>query len=203
MLGIVFATSQEAASFLDAHAGGRFDGLEEGQHVRADDVLVTATGRGKIKATLHTERLLQQHDLDVLLHTGGATALSDDLEAGTLVGTTFVLEGDRVDLEAPTYPRMPLECPFDLPTEGTLVTQDHSTQDPEEQSYWERIADIRDTTGYAVAYVAAQHGTTCHVVKGVTGPADAENSPTDEHTAYEAIASFLEEHLETVTGDSS
>jgi len=206
MLGIVFATSEEAAPFVEQHAGGRLDEVEEGLHLEAGDVLVTVTGPGKIKATLRTERLLRQHDLDVLMHAGGATALTDELEGGTLVGATFVLEGDRVALDTLAYPRMPLDCPFDSLTEGTLVSQDHTDdEDSEEQRYWERIADVRDTTGYAVAYVAAQHGTSCHIVKGVTVRAGAEASSesTRQQEVYETVATFLHEHAEAIASDSS
>ncbi len=205
MLGIVFTTPEEAAPFVEKHVGSRLDELEEGLHLQeAGDLLVTVTGPGKIKATLATERLLRQHDLDSLVHAGGATALTDDLAPGTLVGATFVLEGDRVALDTPAYPRMPLDLPFDSPTEGTLVSQDHTNEEAEEQSYWERIADVRDTTGYAVAYVAAQHGTSCHIVKGITDRANAEanSGSARQQEVYDAVATFLHEHVKTATGDS-
>jgi len=166
-------------------------------------VLVTVTGPGKIKATLGTERFLRQHDVNVLVHAGAAAALADELEIGTLVGATFVLEGDRVALDTPTYPRMPLDLPFDLSTEGTLVSQDHTDdEDAEERSYWERLADLRDETGYAVAYVAAQHGIPCHIVKGITHRAGAEADSTGQQKVYEAVAMFLQDHLGTLTDES-
>jgi nucleoside phosphorylase len=141
--------------------------------------------------------------VDVLVHAGGAAALADELEIGTLVGAAFVLEGDRVALDTPTYPRMPLDLPFDLPTEGTLVSQDHTDdEDAEERSYWERLADLRDETGYAVAYVAAQHGVPCHIVKGITHRAGAETDSTDQQKVYEAVATFLQDHLGTLTDES-
>jgi hypothetical protein len=91
---------------------------------------------------------------------------------------------------------MPLDLPFDLTTEGTLVSQDHVREDADEPGYWERIADMRDATGYAVAYVAAQHGTACHIAKGITGRAGAETgSDTERHGAHEAVAAFLERHV--------
>jgi hypothetical protein len=101
-----------------------------------------------------------------------------------VLGASFVLEGDRVELDAPTYPRMPLECPFEVDAEGTLVSQDHPGGEGDERSYWERLADARDETGYPVAYVAAQHGTPCHVVKvvaadGTAAPLDALHSLLD------------------------
>lgn len=203
MFGIVFATPEEAAPFLEQHTGRRPDDLKAGQPLEVGDGFVTVTGPGKIKATLETERFLQQYDLDVLVHAGGATALTDDLAPGTLVGATFVLEGDRVDLDAPTYPRMPLELPFDLSTEGTLVTQDHTDdEDSEALSYWERIADMRDDTGYAVAYVAAQHGIPCHIVKGITHRIGTEADPSNQKEVYEAVTAALQGYLETAADDS-
>ena len=203
MLGIIFATPEEAAPFVEQHAGGRPDELEEGQPMEVGEVLVVVTGPGKIKATLGTERFLRQYDLDTLVHAGGATALTDEVDLGTLVGATFVLEGDRVALDAPAYPRMPLDRPGDLSTEGTLVSQDHTSTDADEQSYWERLADVRDDTGYAVAYVAAQHGTSCHIVKGITDRVGAEVDPAQQKTVHAAVAAFLRRQLETIAGESS
>jgi nucleoside phosphorylase len=204
MLGIIFSTPNEAAPFVEQYAGGRFGELEEGSHLQTDAVIATVTGPGKIKAALGTERLLREHELDVLVHAGGAVALTEEYEPGAVVGAAFVLEGDRVELDAPDYPRMPLTPPFDLSTEGTLVSQDHVREDADDPSYWERIADMRDATGYAVAYVAAQHGTTCHIVKGITARADAEGdaSPADQQAAHDAVASFLHQHVGSESPDA-
>jgi nucleoside phosphorylase len=204
MVGIVFTTAEEAAPFIERHARGQRGELEEGQHIDVGDFLVAITGPGKIKATLGTEQFLQAHDLEALIHSGGATALSDELDIGTLVGATFVLEGDRVALDAPVYPRMPLDLPTDLSAEGTLVSQDHTDdEDAEQRSYWERIADLRDDTGYAVAYVAAQHGVPCHIAKAITHHVGSKANPDDQKTAYEAVATFLEDYLETAVDDSN
>lgn len=204
MLGILFATSEEAAPFVTEYLGGRSEELKEGRYVETDEVLVTVTGPGKIKAALGTERFLQQYDIDLLVHAGEATALTEDLEVGTLVGATFVLEGDRVELDAPIYPRMPLDPPPDLSTEGTLVSQDHTDdEDPDERSYWERIADMRDDTGYPVAYVAAQHGTPCTVVKGITARVGTKPEPKKQTEVYEKINAFLQTQAETYPEDSS
>ena len=208
MLGIVFATPSEARPFVEQRiveqrTGGRLDSLEEGQHVRSNELLVVATGPGKIKATLETERLLRQHEVDVLVHAGGAAALGDAVEPGTLVGATFVLEGDRVALDDPAYPRMPLAVLSRLSGEGTLVTQDHTDdENAEAQSYWERIADMRDSTGYAVAYVAAQHGVPCHIVKGITHRTGEEPHPPVLEETYGAVATFLQEQVDENEIDS-
>jgi nucleoside phosphorylase len=191
MLGIVFTTTEEATSFVRQHTEGRVEALGEDAPLVLDDVLVAVTGEGKIKATLAAERLLRDHDLEAVLHIGTCTALDEDLDPGTDVGASFVLEGDRVELDAPTYPRMPLECPYEITTEGTLVSQDHTSDDSDGRSYWERIADVRDETGYAVAYVAAQHGVPCHIVKVVGGYADPDSAPASYEHALDELTSFL------------
>jgi nucleoside phosphorylase len=193
MIGLLFTTPDDAAPFLDQYTDARPDALGEDTPLQMDDVLVATTGVGKIKATLATERLLRTHDIDPLLHAGTCTALDDALSVGTVFGASFVLEGDRVELEAPVYPRMPLTCPVADATEGTLVSQDH-TSEGEEESYWERLADARDSTGYPVAYVAAQHGTACHVVKGVSA-ADDGPAPEARRQARTAVAAAVQQVL--------
>jgi len=190
MIAIVFPTTDDAALLTDVSPGARLDDLEEGTPIQIDDAVVAVTGLGKIKATLATERLLRAHDVEALVHLGPCVGIDDALEPGTLVGASFVLEGDRVELDAPTYPRMPLECPFDVDTDGTLVSQDRPGGG-EEPSYWKRLADVRDETSYPVAYVAAQHGTPCHVVKVVA----EDETPARLAPLHPLLASLLEEGL--------
>lgn len=198
MIGIIFATEEEAAPFLGAYKRGRFEDLVEGETSYDDDLFVTITGLGKIKSTLRTERFLQNHRPGRVFHVGTCTALKQEFGIGTLVAADQVFEGDRIELEAPSYPRMPLEAPFEgLPT-GTLVTQDHVAKDKSEKSYWQRIADMSDMTGYAVAYVAATYGMPCHIVKVVTGYISDESRDFRRTltSAYETMGDFLLERIE-------
>lgn len=200
MIGIVFATEEEAFPFLKRYKRGRFDSMREGDTMYDDDLLVSLTGVGKIKATLRTERLLQQHRPTRLLHAGTCTALSERVEVGSIVAAAQVFEGDRIELAAPTYPRMPLGVPFTGLFEGTLVTQDHLIKGASEHSYWQRIADISDMTGYAVAYVTATYGIPCHIVKIVTGRLQEEDKQFRKTlgTACETLADYLIEHFDAL-----
>lgn len=195
MLGIVFTTTDAASYFLQRQTENRVDGLEEGSPVHLDELIITVTGAGKIKATLTTERFLRTHDVDRVLHTGTCTALDDDLSVGEMVGASFVLEGDRVELDAPTYPRMPMDSPDPVEHDGTLVTQDHTPAADEELNYWARLADVRDSTGYAVAYVAAQHGTPCSIAKAISTHRGDE-APSSEK-AFDAVAAFLQDVVDS------
>ncbi len=190
MLGLLFTTPDEASVLTELYPNARLDDLDTETPIQVDDFLVAATGHGKINATLATERLLRAHDLQTLVHTGTCVGLDEQLSVGTVVGASFVLEGDRMELEAPTYPRMPLDCPFDVDADGTLVSQDHTSTDEDERTYWERLADVRDSTGYPVAYVAAQHGTPCHVVKAVADHVDDPDAK-NRREALRNLGSFL------------
>ncbi len=201
MTGIIFASEEEASPFLSQYKRGRFEDLREGETQYDDEILVTLTGLGKIKSTLRTERFLQTNHPDRIFHPGTCTALNEDYELGELVAANQVFEGDRIELAAPTYPRMPLDVPFDALTVGTLVTQDHVAQDRSERSYWQRIADMSDMTGYAVAFVSATHGIPCHIVKVVTGHIDDENKlfRKNRSDSFETMASFLLTQLEKLS----
>ncbi len=193
MIAIIFATEEEALPFLQRYKRGRFEGLVEGDTQHDDDVLISLIGVGKIKATLRTERLLQRIQPKRLFHAGTCTALKEAFALNTVVAAAQVFEGDRIELAAPTYPRMPLEVPFDGLPEGTLVTQDHTVRGQSEQSYWQRIADFSDMTGYAVAYVTATYGIPCHIIKVVTGHFGKETEEFRKtlETSCEDLADFL------------
>jgi len=194
MLGILFATEEEAKPFLKRYRRGRFDGLTEGETFNDDDILVSLLGIGKIKASLRTERLLNRYRLNRILHAGTCVALTDTFKAGAIVYATQVFEGDRIELSAPSYPRMPLESPaIDLPR-ANLVTQDHAISGESEVTYWQRIANVIDTTGYAVAYVAGTHGVPCSIVKvvtGFTGDEETSNRSNVFTSGTAALAAFL------------
>lgn len=198
MIGIVFASEEEAIPFLNRYQRGRFNGLMEGETLHDDTLLVSLTGTGKIKATLRTERLLQNFRPTRLLHAGTCTALQESLKVGIPVAASQVFEGDRVELATPSYPRMPLDVPFEDIPQATLVTQDHTVRGQEERSYWQRIADISDMSGYAVAYVAATHGVPCHIVKVVTGYFQGTDKDFRKTlaSACETMADFLLRELD-------
>ena len=200
MIAIVFANEREAEPFLKNYQRGRFEGVREGEITQDSQFIVTITGPGKIKATLITERLLQTEHVKRLIHPGACSSLSEDPKTGNVYGITQVFEGDRVELSAPTYPRMPLEVPFSDISGATLVTQDHTPDESSEQSYWQRIADLRDNTSYAVAYVAATHGVPCHVVKVALGLPVTKHARLDtpQKEALDQFSHYLIGQLETL-----
>jgi len=190
MTGLIFSSVTEIQPFLQRYRRGRFESLTEGEWRGDNDVVVCVTGMGKIKSTLCVERMLKQESIERLLHVGTCTALKDSFDVGQAVAASHVMEGDRIELAAPAYPRMPLAVAFDDLEEAILVTQEHTIQGDDEESYWQRIADISDMSGYAVAYVAATNGVPCHIVKVVSGrlAGDADNFQDDLRTAQEGVA---------------
>jgi len=200
MIGIVFSTIEEADPFLQKYERGRFSDLSEGEAQHDDDFLVSVLGIGKIKGTLRTERLLRHHKLKRILHAGTCTSLISEINVGTMVAAAQVFEGDRIELAAPSYPRMPLTIPFKGLKEVTLVTQDHSVSGANELSYWQRIADISDMTGYAMAYVAAMHGLPCHILKVVSGHSGVEDGQVRKtlDKTQKSLADYLIANLDAL-----
>jgi nucleoside phosphorylase len=206
MVGVIFATPDEAAPFLARYRNGRFRQLRADDVAEDGDVLVALTGVGKIRAALRTEHLTRTHALSHLVHAGGCTALAPDLAVGAVVGVTHVLEGDRSrDIEVSAYPRMPLDLPFDAPHAGTLVTQDRGVYEDDERAYWQRLADVGDSTGYAVAYAAARRGVACTIAKAVAGRAGepSDDVPGDRRAAHEASAAFVLDALAKLLPDEA
>jgi nucleoside phosphorylase len=193
MTGLVFATIEEALPFLQRYERGRFDEMTEGDVLMDDRLIVTIIGSGKVKATLRTERFLQAHRPDVLLHVGLCIALKPEGKLADLISVSQVFEGDRIEMAAPTYPRIPLDTIDESLSEGILVTQDHLSREKAEQTYWQRIADYQDSTGYAVSYVAATHGVSCRIVKVVGGHADEtkQDVRVARREAAEALGKYL------------
>ena len=200
MISIIFATEAESRPFLKSYYRGRFDGLAENEVVSDDQITIIITGSGKIKATLRTERMLSEMRFDRIIHVGSCQSLVEDLPVGSIVQAIHVLEGDRIELSAPTYPRMPLVKAFDKVKDARLITQDHTIQGQTELTYWQRIADVSDMTGYAIAYVAATHGIPCTIAKVVSGLVsdDDINLLTRMDESYEVLGTFLGKNLEKV-----
>ncbi len=197
MIGILFATKSEALPFLRHYERGRFLDLHEGDYSADDAVLVSIIGIGKIKATLRTERILREHKLKSILLAGNGTALSENVPVGSLAQAQHVLEGDRIELSEPSYPRMPLVQRYEDIPSFRLITQDHAIREQEELTYWQRIADIVDMSGYAVAYVAATYGVPCSVLKVITGTINTPDSELRKtrDEAYDKLGSFIASSL--------
>ncbi len=193
MKAIIFATVEEADPFLEGYRRGRFSGVAEGDSAHDDDLLVAITGIGKIKATLRTERLLTHFKPTQIVQAGSCTTLVEKFEVGSLFAPSQVFEGDRIELSSPTYPRMPLGTPFTGVATGTLVTQDHTLRGASELTYWQRIAEASDMSGYAVAYVAATHGIPCSIIKVISGRmgVDDPNLRQTLASANQTLSRFL------------
>ncbi len=173
MTALFFSTEDEAAPFLQKYEQGRFEELTAGDVLYDDHLLVSITGTGLIKTTLRTERVLRHYaserGIKRVVHAGFCTALGDTPLPGEVVGVSQVLEGDRIEMAAPRYPRMPLDMPFAGLKAITLVTQNHVLEEAASRTYWSRIAQATDVAGYAVAFVTGTYGLPCHLLKAVAG----------------------------------
>lgn len=68
-------------------------------------------------------------------------------------------------------------------------------------TYWQRIADITDSVGYPLAYVAATHGVPCSIVKIVAGAAGMDGKTPDLSALSEKMAEFLDDAYTSISSD--
>lgn len=151
---IVAATSAEAAHVPD--------GLE---------VLVTGLGKTAAAVAL-TRHLAARDDLAdlVLVNLGTAGALHDHVDGLFEVGTVINHDLSAEAIRALGYD--PRERIVVGPGETVLASGDVFVTDPVVRARLAEQAELVDMEGYAVAYVAAELGVPCRLVKHVSDQAD-------------------------------
>ena len=90
-----------------------------------------------------------------------------------------------------------------LAKEATYLTAEVSygrytrfKDETKERTYWQRIAQMSDMSGYAVAYVSATYGVPCFIIKAIAGYlfGQDENFQRSLERAHESIGDFLMRH---------
>lgn len=132
-----------------------------------DDVAVTISGVGKIKAALSTERLIIAYKPRIIINLGSCGLLNANYNIFDIVEIKEVIEGDHFWSGTKVFPTILLNPN----REARLVTQDHPIESEDEMDRWSKFADICDMEGYSVAKKCMDHNTHCNIVKGVTDKA--------------------------------
>jgi len=201
MIGIIWATKDDAATFLQRWNNGVFKSLTEGSMQEDDDVAVTISGVGKIKAALSTERLIIAYKPRIIINIGSCGLLNSTYNIFDIVNIKEVIEGDHFWSGTKVFPTILLNPIGDFIPKARLVTQDHPIESKDERDRWSKLADLCDMEGYAVAKTCMDHSISCHLVKGVTdeaGIGDVEgtkqfekNIPVIATSLFKWIESFM------------
>lgn len=178
MIGIVYATRQEADPFLErtsaeilaVHPLLLFRVLGAG---RSPCILVVS-GMGKVAAALAATHLVLTHRVTMLVSAGlcGRLTTDDRWSAGDLLRVSSAVEGDcdRFGRAEPT-----VTCDtrwFKNLKTARLVTNDQPVFDTGWRRRLTGIADLADMEGAAVARAANLYGIPCAMLKGVSDAAD-------------------------------
>lgn len=187
------------------------------------DVVLLKSGIGKVNAALATAIAIERFQPDLLINTGSAGGLDQDLSVGDIVVSTEVRHHD-VDATAFGYeygqvPRMPTSfiadqklvdlayrCAEEIPgvktVKGMIATGDSFMSDPRKVArVSENFRDVAavEMEGAAIAQVAYQYGIPFVVIRSLSDIAGKDSAQSFEEflqTAAENSATLIMKMLE-------
>ena len=166
MIGVVFATLEEAEPFLELTGAEKLSGQPPCWRFR--DGVVVISGMGRAAAAEAAEYLIGTHRVSQIVNAGACGAAADGIEAGTVYRITQARDGDRPDAasvacEGGAWASLP---------GARLTTSDEPVFDPGRRRHIAQWGELVDMEGAAVARTCAVHGIPCILLKGVTDHAD-------------------------------
>ena len=202
MIGILFATEEEAAPFLGLSRAIKVDHTPLKIYQSPDNplLLISVSGIGKVAAAVTSCALIREFGALEIVNAGvcGALRSGSQFEPGQLLCITSAVEGDHGALGRQPEPLISDgRMDWDLPA-ARLVTSDRAVFDLERRAALAVIADLVDMEGAAIARVAAMYNTPWTMIKGVTdaaGPGDRETLKDNLTMVSETIGAVLWDQL--------
>ena len=182
MIGLIFATQDEADPFLEWSQAVevRDTPVPVYQVPSVPNLIVTLSGVGKVAAAVACHIQISELKVAEIVNAGVCGALSSGprYAPGELLCVTSAVEGDY---GLPDRPAQPLisdgTIDWDLPA-ARLVTCDRPVFDDKKRELLSKSADLVDMEGGAVARVAAMYKVPWSMIKGITdkaGTTDRQN----------------------------
>lgn len=197
MIGLIFATQQEAGPFLalDQATPLNEHPFKAFRSTRHPYMVIAISGMGKVAAAVACQALLHSYAIDHMINAGACGGLHDrsELEIGRILRISKAVEGDYVVFGK----RKPVECAGMFGTSlpmAKLVTCDQPVFEPHRRHAFSQLGDVVDMEGAAVARVAALYGIPCDLIKGVSdyaGPTDRKTLQDNLKHVSEQIARVL------------
>jgi len=178
MVGVVYATRQEAEPFLTRIAAVSIDASPFPLYRVADKIhpgcIAAVSGMGKVAAAMAAAHLVLQYRVDVLVNAGlcGRLTQEKDWSVGDLLRVDSAVEGDcdRFGQPEPSHACAPGW--FEALEPARLVTCDRPVFGDTLRKQLAAVADLADMEGAAVARVAHCYGIPCAMLKGISDCAD-------------------------------
>jgi adenosylhomocysteine nucleosidase len=196
VIGILYATLQEARSFLK-RTGAQQTGDRPFSLFRLPNpsVLIMISGMGKVSAALAAQTLIREKGCDRLINAGVCGILVDSpvLAPGLVMRVSEASEGPP----DPGIQGGSVYCTDnrwpDLPT-ARLVTVERPVFDAHLRRRLAQWGELVDMEGAVVARVAGLYGATCAMIKGITDTAD-DGQRIDLHRNLAAVSDAIAAHL--------
>lgn len=194
MIGILFATTQEAAPLLaglHAQPGEKtpFETYE------ADNVVVVISGMGPNKALAATRQLIQIYHPALVINPGVCGALSTILPIGSLaIGYSATSESAPDQPIALPPPPAPLTALWSTLPHARLISVSRPVFGGPRREQLAPHGDLIDMEGYAIAECCKEANIPCLLIKGITDFADTgdrDRLHANLKQLSEAIANIL------------
>jgi len=202
MIGLIFATLNEAKPFLEWSQSIRIDETPfvVYQAPSKPNLFVTISGMGKVAAAIACQFQIKELKVKEIVNAGACGALQSgaNFAPGELFCIASAAEGD---LSIPDDVPRPIisdgKIDWDLPA-GRLITCDRPVFDDEQREILSTGGDLVDMEGAAIARVAALHSVPWSMIKGITdsaGSADRNVLKGNLTVVSEKICRVLWNHL--------
>ena len=193
MIGLVFATLQEARPFLAMCNAGQSitNPFTIYQTATAPQLRIIISGMGKVAAAAAAQALILSHQAQIVINAGACGALRDaaELAVGQLVNVSTAVEGDHELFgKRPQAIQCCDQLSLSLPT-ARLVTCDRPVFDVQRRNACAKLGDVVDMEGAAIARVTDWYQIPCQMIKGITDAAQ----PTHRKTLLENLNSVSEQ----------
>ena len=182
MIGVLFATADEARPLLDRGRAERI-GTEPFVVYRFNDhALVLISGMGPDSARKACRELIERYNVREIVNAGVCGALAGGIARGKVFAAGSVVDGTQPDRARPLSPDL-------MPglERRILVTVREPVFDPERRAALAKAGALVDMEGFAVADVCREFHIPCCLIKGVTDFADREGKAA------------IREHLDAVS----
>ena len=202
MIGIVFATLQEAQPFLALSGAGAVCAAPVALFgIGSPAAVVAVSGMGKVAAALATQMLIRERHCNRILNAGACGALIDraDLRPGNIFRISAVSEGPPGPGIPSQIIRSAGDLRQDLPT-ARLVTVERPVFNPAERRRLAAWGELVDMEGAIVARVAQRYGVPWDMIKGISDTAEKGERVTLHRnlaTVSAAVAECLSRGLST------
>lgn len=179
MIGLIFATQEEAKPFLEWSQANRIqaDPFDVYQVPSNPQLLVSISGMGKVAAAVACHAQISGLKVNEIINAGACGALQSGprFAPGELFCVTSAVEGDH---QKPGQPPQPLisdgKFDWDLPA-ARLITCDRPVFDDNQRTALSVAGDLVDMEGAAIARTCAMYGIPWTMVKGVTDGAGSQD----------------------------